>query len=145
MNSTNPPTRAPTASDLLDDPIVQAAMQQAWIDSFADDPNARHEEGGWIYTDTTTGQTGIRRAPTGTTTSLDLGNPPMVPGSVVVGTFHTHPNPTADGWDPGPSPDDQYGAQYSGVPWLIQADDGTHTTGPASRRGGLTGDPGYPS
>jgi hypothetical protein len=31
-----------------------------------------------------------------------------------------------------------------GVPCLIRADDGDHTTGPASRRGGLAGGPGYP-
>lgn len=135
----------PTASDLLADPVVQAAMQQAWIDSLPGDPVARHEEGGWVYMETTTGQVSVRRAPTGTGDSLDLGNPPVIPASVVVGTFHTHPNPTDDGWEPGPSPNDRYWAQVSGVPWLIQADDGMHVIGPASRRGGLAGDPGYPA
>jgi hypothetical protein len=32
MNPTNPPTRAPTAVELLADPIVQSAMDQAWLD-----------------------------------------------------------------------------------------------------------------
>src|SRR5262249_20060656 len=127
------------------DPVVQAAMQQAWADSLPGDPTARHEEGGWISMDTTTGRVDTRRAPTGTGSSLDLGNPPIIPGSVVVGTFHTHPNPRSEGWETGPSPDDQHWAQVSGVPWLIQAEDGTHVTGPVSRRGGLTGNPGYPT
>ena len=146
MIPTNPPIQAPTAAELLADPVVQAAIQQAWTDSQPGaPPGLRHEEGGWIYMNTTTGQVDTHRAPTGTDSSLDLGNPPIIPGSVVVGTFHTHPNPTAEGWEPEPSPDDQYWAQVSGVPWLIQADDGTHVTGPASRRGGLAGGPGYPA
>jgi hypothetical protein len=145
MNPANPPTQAPTAAELLNDPVVQAALDQAWIDSLPGDPVQRHEEGGWIYMDTTTGQVTFRRASSGAPQNLNLGNPPVVPGSVVVGTFHTHPNPTAQGWEPGPSPDDQYWSNVSGVPWLIQADDGTHATGPASRRGGLSGNPGFPS
>jgi hypothetical protein len=31
-----------------------------------------------------------------------------------------------------------------GVPCIIRAEDGIHTTGPDSRRGGLTGNPGFP-
>jgi len=139
-----PPVRPPTTAELLADPVVQQALGEAWIDSQAGDPVLRHEEGGWIYMDTTTSQTGIRRAPAGQQSRLDLGNPPLIPGSVVVGTFHTHPNPTAEGWNPGPSSTDQASAHYTGVPWLIRADDGLYSTGPDSRRGGLGGGPGYP-
>jgi hypothetical protein len=64
---------------------------------------------------------------------------------VVVGKFHTHPNPTAEGWDPGPSPGDQQVDAIHGVPDLIRAEDGIHVSGPDSRRGGLGGGPGYPS
>ena len=145
MTAPNPPSQAPTAAELLADPVVQAALDQAWADSLSHDPLHRHEEGGWVYLDTTTGTISIRRAPTGDQTRLDLNNPPLVVGSVVVATFHTHPNPTTEGWEPSPSPDDQHWAQVSGVPWLIQADDGTYVTGPMSRRGGLAGDPGYPA
>jgi hypothetical protein len=74
-----------------------------------------------------------------------LNSPPLVAGSVVVATFHTHPNPSADGWDPRPSDDDELSANHLGVPCLIRADNGIHTTGPDSRRGGLSGDPGFPA
>src|SRR5438067_13917246 len=139
-----PPTQAPTATELLADAIVQQAMQQAWVDSEVNEPAQRHEEGGWIYMDLASGQIDVRRAPAGQRARLNLGNPPLLPNAVLVGTFHTHPNPTADGWDPGPSGSDTLSASFFGVPCLIRADNGVHTTGPASRRGGLTGGPGYP-
>jgi hypothetical protein len=136
--------QAPTTADLLNDLLVQQALEQAWNDSIPGDPARRHEEGGWIYMDNTTGMVVVRRAPAGAQTSLDLSTPPDVPGTVVVATFHTHPNPSAEGWETGPSAADTQSAWLFGVPCLIRADDGIHTTGPASRRGGLTGGPGYP-
>jgi hypothetical protein len=139
-----PPTQPPTAVDLLNDPTVLAAMAQAWIDSLPADPQLRHEEGGWVYTDLSTGATTTARAPSGLQSVLDLGDPPLFPGAVVVGTFHTHPNPMSEGWDPKPSATDTASANFSGVPWLILAEDGYHWTGPPSRRNGLGGGPGYP-
>jgi hypothetical protein len=139
-----PPTRPPTADELLADPVVRQEMEAAWVDSLADDPANRHEEGGWVYQDTATGRIAVRRAPPGTMRRLDLGNPPPVSGSVIVGTYHTHPNPTAEGWEPGPSRTGEVNAARSGVPWLIRADDGYHKTGPDCRRGGTTGGPGFP-
>jgi hypothetical protein len=136
MAATNPPTGPPTAAELLNDPTVQQALEQAWIDSRPNDPVQRHEEGGWIYMDTTTGRLTIRRVSAGQRAELDIGDPPLVASSVVVGVFHTHPNPTAEGWDPGPSDADQAVHAQLGLPGLIRADDGIHTTGPASRRGG---------
>ncbi|HVC97655.1 MAG TPA: Mov34/MPN/PAD-1 family protein [Pirellulales bacterium] len=136
--------QAPTSADLLNEPVVQQALEQAWNDSLPGDPLRRHEEGGWIYKDNTTGNLVVRRASAGAQASLDLSAPPMVPGAVVVATFHTHPNPSAEGWEPGPSSADVQLAWLLGVPFLIRADDGIHATGPASRRGGLTGGPGYP-
>ena len=53
--------------------------------------------------DPTTGEIVARRAPAGGQADLDLTAPPVVFGSVVVATFHTHPNPTSDGWETGPS------------------------------------------
>jgi len=136
--------QAPTSADLLNEPVVQQALEQAWNDSLPGDPLRRHEEGGWIYKDNTTGNLVVRRASAGAQASLDLSAPPMVPGAVMVATFHTHPNPSAEGWEPGPSSADVQLAWLLGVPFLIRADDGIHATGPASRRGGLTGGPGYP-
>jgi hypothetical protein len=129
---------------LLANPLVVKALDQAWIDSEPGDSAKRHEEGGWIYLDVASGVITIRRASPGTTAEIDLTQPPLVSGSMVVGKFHTHPNPTAEGWDPGPSTNDQRVDATHGVPDLIRADDGTYVSGPDERRGGLTGGPGYP-
>ena len=136
--------RAPTATELLQATVVQQALEQAWADSLPDDRGGRHEEGGWIYLDMTTGGVFVRRAPAGARATLDLSSPPAVPDSVVVATFHTHPNPSAEGWQTGASPADTQSAWLLGVPCLIRAEDGIHTTGPDSRRGGLLGGPGFP-
>src|SRR4051812_24993779 len=95
--------QAPKISELLRAPIVQQALEQAWLDSEPGNVRRRHEEGGWVYADTTSGSLSITRALPGAQAMLDLSAPPLVPGSVVVATFHTHPNPTADGWNPRPS------------------------------------------
>jgi len=106
--------QAPTTADLFNQVIVQQALEQAWTDSLAGDPIQRHEEGGWIYVDTSTGEVLVRRAPAGARATLNLNVPATVPGAVVVATFHTHPNPSAEGWDPGPSASDTQSA------WLIR-------------------------
>src|SRR5262249_43722054 len=105
-------SRPPTTSELMNDPVVQQAMEQAGLDSQPDDPAHRHEEGGWIYLDLTTGQITVQRAAPGLRSRLSLANPPLVAGSAVVGTFHTHPNPTTAGWNPGPSRTDQASAAW---------------------------------
>jgi len=137
--------QAPTTAELLNHPVVRQALEDAWRDSLPGDAARRHEEGGWFYADTATGNLTVRRAPTGATAAINLDSPPLIPGSVVVATFHTHPNPTAEGWEPGPSSDDTQSALLLGVPCLIRADDGVYTTGPDSRRGGLGGPPGFPA
>lgn len=136
--------QAPTAAELQANPIVLQAIEQAWIDSQPSDPLLRHEEGGWIFLDTVTGQISVRRQSSGGESEIDLGSPPTVPGSVVVGKFHTHPNRTSEGWEPGPSKHDEITDAMHGVPDLIRADDGIHVAGPDSRRGGLAGGPGFP-
>ena len=143
MNS--PLEHPPNASQLMADPAVIQALDQAWEDSQSDDPGARHEEGGWIYMNASTGEIKIRRAMSGMQTAIDLSDPPMLDDCVVVGKFHTHPNPTSAGWHPGPSPSDLAIAERHGVPDLIRADDGMHFSGPESRRGGPGGEPGYPA
>ncbi len=139
-----PPTRPPTADELLADPVVRQALEDAWRDSLAHDPAQRHEEGGWIYLDLLTGQVLAVRAPRGMVDAIDLTSPPPWTGLIVVGKFHTHPNPTSEGWRGGPSAVDRATDAAHGVPDLIRADDGTYVSGPASRRGGLAGNPGYP-
>ncbi len=86
----------------------------------------------------------MERAPSGTQAFLDLNNPPHLIGSIVVGIFHTHPNPTDEGWEPGPSETDRRTDALHGVPDLIRADNGVYVSGPDCREGGLQGGPGYP-
>jgi hypothetical protein len=128
----------------LANPVVIQGMDDAWRDSQVNDPANRHEEGGWIYLDLLTGEIRTRKAPAGTRSRLSLANPPLLTDHVIVGTFHTHPNPASEGWETGSSSQDDQAASYTGVPWLIRAEDGDHSTGPNSRRGGLAGGPGYP-
>jgi len=135
---------APNIGELLIHPVVHEALEQAWKDSIVSDPIRRHEEGGWIYCDTLANITSVRRAPAGRRAALDLNSPPLITGSVVVATFHTHPNPKAEGWTLGPSPADTESAWLDGVPCLIRAEDGIHFTGPEARRGGLAGNAGFP-
>jgi hypothetical protein len=136
--------RAPTGAELLNELVVRRALEDAWNDLLPADPVRRHEEGGWIHMGNTTGTVTVSRALAGTQASLDLSTPPYLPDTLVVATFHTHPNPSAEGWEPGPSAADTQSAWLFGVPCLIRADDGIYTTGPDSPRGGLVGGPGYP-
>jgi hypothetical protein len=136
--------RAPSVAELLGDPSVREALEQAWKDSLADDPARRHEEGGWIYMDITSANVAVGGCGAGAKATLDLSAPSEIPGAVVVATFHTHPNPSAEGWEPGPSRADTQSAWLFGVPCIIRADDGIHTTGPDSRRGGPIGGPRVP-
>ena len=92
-----------------------------------------------------TGEITVRRAAPGHQSEVNLANPPQVSGLVVVGVFHTHPNPSAEGWEPGPSEADQYADERDGVHDLIRADNGIHVSGPEARRGGLAGSPGFPN
>lgn len=136
---------APSATELSANAVVRAALAAAWADSLPDDPAQRHEEGGWIYQNLTTGAIEVRRAVRGAQASISLAHPPAIDGCVVVGKFHTHPNPSAEGWEPGPSPQDRRIDAVHGVPDLIQADDGVYYSGPDRRRGGLGGNAGYPT
>jgi hypothetical protein len=138
------PIDAPTVGELTRNPVVRAALEDAWNDSLPADPLTRHEEGGWFYFDPNTGLVNVRRSASGGRADLDLNDPPIVAGSFLVATFHTHPNPASEGWQTGPSDSDSSSAWELGVPCIIRAEDGVHTTGPESRRGGLTGPPGFP-
>lgn len=138
-----PALTAPTGAELEANATVRAALEAAWTDSQAGDATNRHEEGGWIYMDTTTGAITTRRTAGGARAGISLNAPPVVAGSVVVGNFHTHPNPTAEGWEPGPSPADTRLETARGVPGVIRADDGNHVYGPG-RRASLSGNAGYP-
>jgi hypothetical protein len=134
---------APTAAELEQHPVVQAAFAAAWADSLPDDSVLRHEEGGYIYVDLT-GAVLVRRAPPGGRWQIDLSSPPGVPGCFLVATYHTHPTPIAEGGNPDPSPDDLQFGDESGVPWFVVSELGIVAVGPNHRVGGLTGPGGYP-
>lgn len=136
---------APSAAELAAVPQVRDEIEKAWTDSDASDPLLRHEEGGWIYLELASGSIFVVRAAAGVQAAIDLSNPPLRAGSIVVGKFHTHPNPTAAGWYGGPSRQDRYVDAIHGVPDLIRADNGLYYSGPDRRRGGTSGSPGYPS
>jgi hypothetical protein len=135
---------APTASELQANPVVQAAFAAAWADSFPDDPARRHEEGGYIYMNPTTGKVVIRRALPGGLDYIDLSFPPDLLGAYVVATYHTHAIPPRGPITAEPSEDDRFHAVDSGVPWFVISHEGVFVTGPDRRVGGLTGPNGYP-
>ncbi len=63
--------QVPTATNLLNEVVVQQALEQAWNDSLPGNPVRRHEEGGWLYMDSTTGNVVVRRALAGTRATLE--------------------------------------------------------------------------
>lgn len=94
--------------------------------------------------DIATGEIAVRRQTAGGQANIDLSSPPILLGFIVVGKFHTHPNPSFQGWFPGPSRRDLKVDDIHGVPDLIRADNGVYVSGPDTRRGGLAGGPGFP-
>ncbi len=162
---------APGAGTMLSDATVSAAMVAAFGSSNAGvtlpqhtpgepvgpcnppagtPPPARvHEEGGWIYLNLITGLLDTRRATAGAQAAIQLGGPPDVADSVVVGTFHTHPNVGPCWGHVFPSGTDTNSANNTGVPWLIigafpdVATRETANTGPGQRLH-LAGNRGFP-
>jgi len=92
---------APTATELAGNQVVLEALELAWSDSTSLDPINRHEEGGWIYLEVTTGRLIVRRAPAGKQASVNLSTPLPTAGAVIVGnsTPTQTPPPTAGSLD----------------------------------------------
>ena len=97
----------------LSDPVIVAAIAEAWRDSTADNPDTRHEEGGYIVQNPD-GTLTLERWPSGeqfqiVPPALDSNN--CYNGRMVVATFHTHPNPPVDEsgrkWDQAPGAADK--------------------------------------
>jgi peptidoglycan hydrolase-like protein with peptidoglycan-binding domain len=163
---------APSAGTMLGNATVSAAMNAAFTASNpaitlpphdpaqpvgpcnppagTPPPAGVHEEGGWIYLNLITGDLDTRRATGGGQANINLGGPPDVADSIVVGTFHTHPNVGPCWGDVFPSGTDTNSANGTGVPWLIigaspdVATTQTTSTGPGNRQhlGGNRGFPG---
>jgi hypothetical protein len=75
------------------DPVVLAALKQAWEDSLPGTPGA-HEEGGFVVRDAA-GRLSVVPWPRGqqSTIGLPLHSNCRVAGNEVFASFHTHPNP----------------------------------------------------
>jgi hypothetical protein len=141
----------PDGAALLRDPTVRATLAAAWTASNpavtlwdTHDPSpafaghacnpapgaapaaGAHEEGGWVYLNLVTGAIATRRAAAGGRAAINLNvpPPPTVVDSVIVATFHTHPNVGAC-WATAAnpvfaSPPDIANANTRGVPNLIR-------------------------
>lgn len=81
---------------VLDEPVICAALKQAWEDS-QPGPTGGHEEGGFILRDTM-GNLSVERWPQGKRNAIDV--PPhsgcKVGDRDILATFHTHPNTGPD-------------------------------------------------
>ena len=153
-----PPARFPYLEEIMRDPIVTAALAQAWRDTNADivPVTAASEQGGWIYMNLRTGRTTVMRknnplrppARPGENQrgafDIALDPCPIVPGSILVAYFHTHPTVPFTGAS---DPDRQLGRLH-GLPGIVRGRDGQYDfTGP-ERRAGVFADgwryPGFP-
>ncbi|MFQ5860883.1 MAG: hypothetical protein ACE5IG_04950 [Dehalococcoidia bacterium] len=119
---------------MLENATVSAAIEQAWRDSQANDPNKRHEEGGWIIQNIRTGALRVVRVPAGGQAGITPGANPAGAGEQTCGFFHTHPNPPVDEngvrWTQGPSQADINWHNRHGIPGIIRNAAGTVTFGP---------------
>jgi hypothetical protein len=127
-------TTVACADKMLADPVVKAALDDAWEDSLVSDKDKRHEEGGWILQNIETGELTTVRVASGTRDRLNLGIPPIKQGWRVVGFFHTHPSPPTDefgtSWEPGPSDIDINAAKLVSLPGLLRNRDDKLSFGP---------------
>jgi hypothetical protein len=115
--------RAPTFDELRTNRVVQEAIAEAWE---ASEPGTHpdlmtnpHEQAGWVFMNLIDGRVTTERAAGKVGRNfLQLEQPPNLENSVVVGSFHTHPNL-------GPrdqaTPDalDRDAAERGGVPDLV--------------------------
>lgn len=112
----------------LEDPTVLAALNKAWQDSQADDPEQRHIEGGYI-TRQADGSFLVERWPQGQRggiTPLPLDRDGRHEGQEVLGEFRTQPHPTIDEqgrkWRQGFQPHDRRilaAEPYIGMSYLL--------------------------
>ena len=130
----NPPPRPlPPLQTVVADPTVSAAIDSAWNASNPNGPAAdRHEHGFWILRDNRRGTYIISNFPTGSGAQITPGATPVSSNQSVVGFFHTHPNPTNEGYILGPSPADVNFARTRNVPGVLRANDGLHFFGPTN-------------
>jgi hypothetical protein len=126
----------PTPTDLLDDPLVSAALRQA---SYESNPHAlevswgqqgsrKREQGGWIVWNKRTGRLRVVRVAPGERDGLAsiVGTRPQnTAEQEVVAWFHTHPNTITEGYSPEPSPSDLFFTRETAkAPGLVETHEG---------------------
>jgi len=136
---------APSGATMIADAVVGAAVGAAWTASAPaitiwpeHDPaapvghpcnppvgaapavGAGHEEGGFIYLNSITGDLATRSVAAGAQASLRLSGPSVVTDSIVVGGYHTHPNVGVCWGAPFASGADINWATNNGVPLLLR-------------------------
>jgi hypothetical protein len=126
----------PDLNQLLQDPLVNAELRQAWYESRPHAPEVgrgnpgsrKHEQGGFIYWNRRTNRLEIQRVSAGRRDGLADLPPVPPPGREMVGSFHTHPNTLAEGYGSDPSPADRnFTRNLSKVPEIIETHDGRKT------------------
>jgi hypothetical protein len=137
--------QAPTGDQLMGNPIVTSAMDDAWANSNvgAKNPNDWRENGGYIFMNVVSGQISILKGAQGNWGAMNLPDPELkaIPDdNIVVAIFHTHPNPAGK---PGCEDHDTQKSQLDGVPDVVRATKGPFPCG-VSRRLHLAGARGYP-
>jgi hypothetical protein len=115
--------------DVLNDPVVQDALDRAWDASDEGTPG-EHEEGGDIYQcreanadGSYSYRTEIRPWPPGTSEGIAPSRTPTMTGPCrFVATYHTHPGGAGDDGNDNhlPSGDDEHGSANEGVPGIIR-------------------------
>lgn len=123
---------APDVATLMKNPQVIQALDEAWLRS---NPGVRkvpmeeyiHEEGGWIYFNILNNSLSVQTK-SGGPESTPLQMPPFVADSIVVATFHTHPNLGGETHKMVPSPSDEAQHLAWGVPGIVRTEvDGVYT------------------
>jgi RHS repeat-associated protein len=119
--------KQPTAGDLRGMPQIRDWMTDLlrWSREGTDKV---HEEGAWIFWNPKTGRIRVLRdKPSKMVTNgkgrahIFFGPIPNVPGCVLIGMIHTHPDPVEGGFnpDPGGSDKDKANQPGYGVPWIV--------------------------
>lgn len=127
----------PELSELAERAEVRRAVAEAWDDSMVDDPESRHEEGGWIIHDTNSDSVRIVRVASGERGALSPGAKPSLGADEhLAGFFHTHPNAELDEfgseWHQGPSLADRRWHEAEGVPGIVRNRAGEVLFGPGA-------------
>jgi hypothetical protein len=146
--------RAPTHGELIANPIAIAELRAVWA---ASNPTlnppggTQHEEGGWVYMNIITNLITVSRAPGGGGAIINLAGPPVIADSIVVGTYHTHPN-LGPAWTAGPSGPDGVADAADAVPGIVVGSTGLTAAAPITffasgpnRRAHLAGSQSLPS